>query len=399
MSNETHKIGVWTATITGMNAMIGAGIFTAPVVLGTAKIGPSAILTYIFVVISVWFIAQSLARVAYRYPQEGSFYTYAKQWGGHFLGIIASVSYLIGAIMAIGLIAKIAGSYLHYIFPAISGNILGMLVLTTIIIINLFGAALSQLGQKILIICTVFPIIAAIIMCFSKADTTLLTSFAPKGIGGILQATRLAIFGFFGFESAASLFNIVKNPEKNVPKAITYSIVIVGILYILFVSSIVISVPLSWFSSPEIPLSAVLGKLFPTHRWLIIIIHLSILSAMIGTIHSLVWGTSHLTTAIFKKLKSNTAKVLLASGFSNLKSAVAVVGALSFTFFLTIKKIDLFFYFAAILIVFSYTTSIIPLLSIKEEWKSKQNIKTIIGIATAMIIFYFALEGIIKELI
>ena len=71
---NVSKIGVATATIVGMNAMIGAGIFTAPAAIGSF-VGPAGIIAYIFVIIAVWFIAQSLSRVAARFPQEGSFYT------------------------------------------------------------------------------------------------------------------------------------------------------------------------------------------------------------------------------------------------------------------------------------------------------------------------------------
>ena len=87
-TSNNQKIGVVTATIIGMNAMIGAGIFAVPATLASC-VGPAGILTYVFVIIAVWFMAQSLARVAQLYPQEGSFYTYTKQWAGHVGGLIA----------------------------------------------------------------------------------------------------------------------------------------------------------------------------------------------------------------------------------------------------------------------------------------------------------------------
>jgi len=105
------KIGVVTATIIGMNAMIGAGIFTAPATIGS-YVGPAGIIAYLFVIIAVWFIAQTLARVASRFPEEGSFYAYAKQWGGHIVGAIAAYSYLIGLLIAMGLLAQVSGGYL-----------------------------------------------------------------------------------------------------------------------------------------------------------------------------------------------------------------------------------------------------------------------------------------------
>src|ERR1700722_6445072 len=103
-----QKIGVATATIIGMNAMIGSGIFTAPATMAS-YVGPAGIIAYLIVIISVWFIAQSLARLAQLYPEEGSFYVYTKQWGGHIMGLIATTAYLIGLIIAMGLLTQMSG--------------------------------------------------------------------------------------------------------------------------------------------------------------------------------------------------------------------------------------------------------------------------------------------------
>ena len=59
----------------------------------------------------------------------------------------------------------------------------------------------------------------------------------------------------------------------------------------------------------------------------------------------------------------------------------------------------MFFDLTAIFIVFAYTMSMITLLTIKKEWQSGQNVKTILGIVTATIIFIFAAEGLIEEII
>jgi len=396
--NNSHKIGLGTATITGMNAMIGAGIFAAPAVLAT-NVGPAGILAYIFVVISVWFVAQSLARVAQLFPQEGSFYTYTKQWGGHTMGLIASASYIIGLLTAMGLLTQYAGKFLQYFFPAMSATTLGLIALSIIVIINILGVSMSQLGQRILICCTIFPILATIVMCLSKADFSLLTPFAPYGFGNVIKATSVVIFGFFGFESAASLFNVVKNPEKNVPKALTYSILLVGALYVMFIGSIILSTPLGAFSAAKTPLLPDILKItFPNHPWLISLVTLSIISAILGTIHSAVWGISHLKFSFFQKIKAPAVKNLIEKSILNKKVCVLLIGLFILTVALTIQKEDLFFSFAAIFIVFAYITSITTLLFIKSEWKSKQNIKTILGMVTATIIFIFAVQGVVTEL-
>jgi amino acid transporter len=386
---NVSKIGVVTATIIGMNAMIGAGIFTAPAAIGS-YVGPAGIIAYLFVIVAVWFIAQSLARVAARFPQEGSFYAYAKQWGGHIIGIIAGYSYFIGLLIAMGLLAQVAGGYLqHPFFPAVDPTMLGLIALIALVILNMFGVVLSELGQQILICTTTFPLILTTIMCFSKAQLANLTPFAPYGLRNVLQATRAVIFGFFGFECASSLFSIVKDPQKNVPRALTYSIAIVGTLYLLFVASIIMSTPLALFANPRIALPVVLQSIFPANTWILTAIHISILSAVLGTIHTMIWSSSALMVSLLKQIHG----IRIGQ-----RVAVLVVGACISLSFFFLKNIDLFFSLTAVFIILAYSLSIITLLTIKDEWKGGRNLITIGGLITAAIIFYFAAEGIVQQL-
>lgn len=399
MSESTNapKIGVATATIIGMNAMIGSGIFSTPAVLA-ANVGPAGILAFLFVIISVWFIAQSLARVAELYPEEGAFYTYAKQWSGHLGGMLAITAYFVGLLIAMGLLTQMAGTYLHTLFPDYSSYTLGLIALIAVVILNMFGVVLSEVGQHILIVCTVFPLIATTVMCFSKADFNNLIPFAPFGWANVLKATRVVIFGFFGFECATSLFNIVKEPQKNVPRALTYSITIVGIIYMLFVGSILLSTPLSFFNDPRIPLSDTLQLVFPGNSWILKIIHTSILSAILGTVHSMVWASSNLLTLVVQKSNSAFGKQLLSSGILNTQSSVLLIGLSIFISYSTLKSLDLFFNLTSIFIVFAFIMSMITLLTLQSEWKSKQNIKTILGIITASVMLFFAIEGLVTAI-
>lgn len=400
MSESTNapKIGVATATIIGMNAMIGSGIFSTPAVLA-ANVGPAGILAFLFVIISVWFIAQSLARVAELYPEEGAFYTYAKQWSGHLGGMISITAYFIGLLIAMGLLTQMAGTYLHTLFPTLSAHTLGIIALISLVILNMFGVVLSEVGQHILIVCTVFPLIATTIMCFTKANLNNLVPFAPFGWANVLKATRVVIFGFFGFECATSLFNIVKEPQKNVPRALTYSIAIVGTIYMLFVGSILLSTPLSYFSDPRIPLSDTLQLVFPGNTWILKIIHTSILSAILGTIHSMVWASSNLLLLVVQKSNTAFGKRLINAGILNQQTSVLFIGLSIFISYSTLKSLDLFFNLTSIFIVFALIMSMITLLTLPSEWKSRQNIKTILGIITASLMLFFAIEGLVMEII
>ncbi|MEX0939816.1 MAG: APC family permease [Candidatus Babeliales bacterium] len=393
---EKHKIGLAIATIVGMNAMIGSGVFAVPSALAS-NVGPAGILTYAFVIVAVWCMGTSIARLAKLYPEEGSFYTYSKQWGGHFLGLLSAGSYLIGLFIAMGLLSQTAGLYLHKYLSFFSPYTWGMLTLFTLTFLNTLGVVLSEAGQMVLICTTVFPLLATIILCLTKADFSHLQPFMPYGVISIFSAAKAVIFGFFGFECAASLFTVVKNPEKNVSRALTLAIVLVSILYLLFVASLILAVPLHYLSL-QMPLSEILETIFPHNKWLIFGIHVSILSAIIGTIHSMIWSSSALLISYLRKFKTLFIQQLFEKNLMNQKNAVLFVGVCILISFLTLKNIDLFFSFTALFIIFAFATSMITLLTLKKEWQSKENIKTVIGLITAGVIFCFALKGIIDNL-
>ena len=304
---------------------------------------------------------------------------------------------MIGLLTAMGLLAQAAGTYLQWYFPTMSQYSLGLIVLIGLTILNLAGMALSQMGQYILIACTVSPLLLVTGLCLSKAHLSNLVPFAPHGLTNVMRATKAAIFGFFGFECASSLFTIVKDPVKNVPRALTWAIMIVGTIYLLFVGSIILSTPLHCFADPNIPITDVLKTVFPGNHMVIELIHASILSAILGTIHSMIWSSSALLRSLCGMVKTGPIKAIVDRDWLTHTTSVFFVGASIFLSYTTLKNVDLFFSLTAIFIVFAYATSMITLLTLESEWKSGRNIKTLLGLLTAAVIFAFAVEGLIAS--
>jgi amino acid transporter len=392
------KISVSTATIIGMNAMIGAGIFSITSLLAST-VGPAGILTYLFAFTAVWFMAKSIARTAYLFPEEGGFYVYAKQFGGHHFGLLAAAGYLFGLLTAAGLLCGFAGDYLHEVIPGLSSSTLGLTTFFALVVLNLLGAKLSEIGQYVLIILTVFPLITSTIMCLTKIDLTNLTPFMPYGLPSVLEGTSVAIFGLFGFECTTSLFNIVQDPEKNVPRALTYSLLIVGIIYLFFIGSIILSIPLSVFTAnPSITIPQALAILFPGNPVIILCITVSILSAIIGTIHSMIWGGSELILSFIKHIKIAGAQTAIKTGSITQRHCVLLCGAIILTAYLGISNKNIFFCLTNIGLIFAYITALLPLLFIKSEWRSGQNITTILGLITACTIFVIAVMNLVENI-
>ncbi len=388
-TGPSQKIGLLTATIVGMNAMIGAGIFTAPSALAA---GPASILTFAFVAFAVWCMAQSIARVAQLFPQEGSFYAYVRPWGGHGMGLIAAACYLFGITIAMGLLTHAAGEHLVRYIPSTSPQFLGGSCLVALTFLNLFGVSLSSLSQQILIILTLFPLLATTVLCFTKASLSNLVPFAPRGIKSIFEQTRTVAFSFFGFESIASLFTIIRDPQKNLPRAISYSLLIVAGLYLLFVSALILAIPQRFFSEYPGPVANALIHVFPGKDWVIECIHLSSLFAILGTLHSMIWASGALTLSFFKKIRVCATQQLLVCGIINRQSTTILIGGCIFASFSLLSS-TLFFSLTALFLITSYVLAMVTLLTIPSEWKSGRNAVTVTGIAMALLIFYFAADN------
>jgi hypothetical protein len=67
--------------------------------------------------------------------------------------------------------------------------------------------------------------------------------------------------------------------------------------------------------------------------------------------------------------------------------------------YITISNPYIFSSITAVFIVFAYVMSMITLLTLPQEWRSGQNIQTLIGIVTALAIFCFAAEDLLQALI
>ncbi len=383
-----HKIGLASAVIISMNGMIGAGIFSVPIRL-IAQAGPAGLLTYTLVSIAVWFIALALSRTAQAWPQEGSFYMYAQQWGGHTMGLIAAGSYILGLMIALGLLTGMAGVYMHTYLPLLPASLLSFIIILLVTCIHITGLRIAQLGQYILICCTILPIIVTILFCLVHADIKNLIPFMPFGAFNVLAASKAVIFGFFGFECAASLFSIIEDPEKNVPKALSYSLVAVSCLYISFVGALILAIPLSAFQEAALlnaPLTSVLIPIFKQYSWMLSLINCSITTAIIGVLYAM-------TFACGKLLASLSSRCIKKDFHLKSSTATLFIGAGTLIAFMTLSNADLFFSLTALFILTAFILSIIALLVHK-----KHIIMSALALFTATILFLCAAHGLWIEL-
>jgi len=236
------------ATLIGVGAMIGAGIF---VLIGIAAgvAGPGLLLTFILNGFIALLTAMSYAELGSCYHDAGGGYLWVKEglpkWNGFVSGWMSWFAHAV----ACSLYALGFGAYFEHLLGEFSvtipywGFFSPQKILaagTTILFayVNFRGA--SETG-KIGNLITLTKIVILLIfigfgleLIFRQGDwMTTFSPFLPHGYGGVFKSMGLTFIAFQGFEVIAQSSEEIKNPRRNIPRAVFFSLIIVVPIYIL----------------------------------------------------------------------------------------------------------------------------------------------------------------------
>ena len=239
MAELKRDLGVWGAASIGIGAIIGTGIF---VLLGVAAglAGPAVIFSFIIAGVTALLTGLSSAELSSFITEEGGSYIYTTKAFGKFpgfvIGWIKSFDYIVGSsAVSIGF-ASYFTYFLH--IPPIQSTIITIATVWPIILmmLNLKGmkeASGANLGLVVLkVTALVLFIIVGAFHLFYNPNMSNYQPFFPNGIKGMLSGAAIIFFAFIGFNTVTMVAEEVKEPQKNVPKAVLISFAVCTILYI-----------------------------------------------------------------------------------------------------------------------------------------------------------------------
>lgn len=246
----SRDLGFFDITMIGVGAMIGAGIF---VLIGSAaRVSGSLAIIALFLnglVTSV--TALSYAELASAYPSAGSVYIWSREalpppfafasgWMNWMANIIACSLYAVGFA---SFITFILGPGLVGILPEgtkfLFEKLIAVLIVCFFTFINYSGVETTGRTENYItlskiIVLGVF-VVAGIVYMIREPSLVdkFLDGFFGRDTSVIFLSMGLTFVAFEGYEIIAQSAEEVRNPRKNIPKAIFTSITIVVILYLL----------------------------------------------------------------------------------------------------------------------------------------------------------------------
>jgi len=301
-------------TFFGIAAIIGGGTFSA---IGNACYsgGPGVILLYAICAVACGFTAMCYAEFASRVPVSGSAYTYAYitfgelfawiigwalimeysigniyiafSWSGYFTNLVHGIpewlttnyksahAAFVSGTPGEGLTAwlnapKVGGLRIIFDMPALAINTF----LTALVFI---GTSESRNLSNLMVILKLTIIVLVIIVGAFHVDIDNWTPFMPNGFNGVMAGVSAVFFAYIGFDAVSTLAEESKNPQKDLPRAMIYSLIICTVIYMILALVItgMASYKLLGVSDPLAEIFKIRGV-----KWMLFIVSLAAVIAM-----------------------------------------------------------------------------------------------------------------------
>lgn len=280
-------LGVFDLTALGIAAIIGAGIFST---IGTAASngGPAVSLLFVFTAIACAFSALCYAEFASQIPVAGSAYTYAYasfgeiiawiigwdllieyaigniavaiSWSDYFTGLLSGYgihvpAYLtmdflsasrgfdkLNALTAAGNTAEItdgmrSAAEAWSTAPRIGSlpiiaDLPALLIVFLVTALVYVGIRESKRASNAMVVLKVAVVILVIVVGAFYVNPGNWSPFAPNGMGGVLKGVSAVFFAYIGFDAITTTAEECKDPRRDLPRGMLYSLVICTVLYI-----------------------------------------------------------------------------------------------------------------------------------------------------------------------
>jgi amino acid transporter/nucleotide-binding universal stress UspA family protein len=244
----SRDLGLFSVTMIGVGAMIGAGIFVLTgIAAGTA--GPALILSFALNGVVTVFTAMVYAELGSAIPEAGGGYLWVKEglpgasafqagWMSWFAHAVAGSLYALGFGAYLKLVLSELGISINISDGDALQKILAVAVIFVFIGINFKGVSETGLAGNIvtlakILILLIFVVSGLWVIVKNPGFLRKFENFAPQGWPGIISAMGLTFIAFEGYEIIVQAGEEVVNPRKNIPRAVFLSLAIVVPIYVL----------------------------------------------------------------------------------------------------------------------------------------------------------------------
>ena len=227
MAEELRRVlGVGGATVVGLGAMIGTGVFAAwtPAV---QLAGSALLLALALAAVVAALNAVSTASLARVLPKSGGAYAYGRAYLSRPAGIVAGYSFVLGKSASAGAAALTIGAYA---WPGWE-RLVGLAAILVVLGLDLRGIVKSVRVTAVLVAFVIAVLGALVVTSSQEAFSPGAEALADPGGLGIVAAAGILFVAFAGYARITVLGEEVRDPARTIPRAMVMSFAIVIVVY------------------------------------------------------------------------------------------------------------------------------------------------------------------------
>lgn len=258
-------LGLFDLTALGVGSTLGLGVYVLAGSVARDNAGPAVCISFLIAAFASALSAMCYSEFACRVPKAGSAYIYSYVTVGEFIAFVIGWNLILEYVIGTASIARGLSSYLDIltgnemakalrVWMPINISFLSeypdffafaMVLLLTILLS--IGVRESSTLNNIFTSINVITILIIVIAGSMKADVKNWFiekkdipadvkhagngGFNPFGVSGIMAGAAKCFFGFVGFDGIATTGEEAKNPKRNIPLAIIFSLCIIFAAY------------------------------------------------------------------------------------------------------------------------------------------------------------------------
>ncbi len=250
-----RELGFKEALMLGVGGMIGAAIFIFPGTTGVLA-GPSSILAWFLTGILMMLIALVYVELAKRYPESGGpvlypYFVFGKTLGreaGLLLSYLEGLGFIIGWLIAVVVSSFCIPSYLSYVVPGLGERTVPIAISSIILasLVNILGirrTGRANLVLTALLLAGITVFIAGGLAKGLREPSITIREVLPRDMEGFLASIGLAVGAYGAWVGIAAVAGEVRDPDRNVTRAIIASLAMVTVVYTLLVTVLPPNIP------------------------------------------------------------------------------------------------------------------------------------------------------------
>jgi APA family basic amino acid/polyamine antiporter len=257
---QQRMLGPWMTLALVIGGVIGSGIFYLPIAL--APLGGSVPIGWLISGIGIMAMAYCASRIVS--PDGGGLQAYVEHELGPGVGFIVTWMTWCSSWVGTPAVALAASAALATVFPGLAGHLVLLAFAFTIVfaLINLRGIRATGEVAIVTVLIKVLPLLAVIAiaaMLWTSGSPVNPIDVPPPSFGNIATASALCLFALTGFEFAMSPVGKIRNPERNLARALLFGLAGIALLYLLVTTSLSLIMPNSAIAKSIAPFPDSIG--------------------------------------------------------------------------------------------------------------------------------------------